>query len=136
MLTPPLEDDSPEPSRATGFRIPVTLRNEVGQLLHEIAGPHMGEVRAFSFSTGKIPINTKLSQVPNKLSMQVWSERQAQDMELVLTAKHVFLTTSKSKAKVNLNSCIITLVHLLANQLSHLGGMEGLGTKSTHHFFG
>ena len=105
MLTPPLEDDSPEPSRATGFRIPVTLR--------------------------------KLSQVPNKLSMQVWSERQAQDMELVLSAKHVFfkhvLTTSKSK--VHLNSCIITLVHLLANQLSHLGGTEGLGTKSTHHFF-
>ena len=137
MLTPPLEDDSPEPSRATGFRIPVTLRNEVGQLLHEIAGPHMGEVRAFSFSTGTIPINTKLSQVPNKLSMQVWSERQAQDMELVLSAKHVFfkhvLTTSKSK--VHLNSCIITLVHLLANQLSHLGGTEGLGTKSTHHFF-
>jgi len=24
--------------------------------------------------------------------MQVWSERQAQDMELVLSAKHVFLT--------------------------------------------
>ena len=88
MLTPP-RDSSPEPSRPTDFRIEVNPRNEVGQLLHSLAGASMGDLRLFSYATGQIPFTTKILNIPNKVSLQTWSERQAEDLELVLTAQHV-----------------------------------------------
>ena len=88
MLTPP-RDSSPELSRPTGFHIEVNPRNEVGSS----CTPWLGLRWATCASSLMPPVRSlsppRFLNIPNKVSLQTWSERQAEDLELVLTAQHV-----------------------------------------------
>ena len=96
MLTPPIHpdadsgEDSPAPHRATGYRLAVRDDMQLSQLLFRVAGHQLGEVRVYSFQSGStIPFTTRTTDLPIKVSIQVWNEDLASSIETALQTDHV-----------------------------------------------
>ena len=96
MLTPrenldvDSEDSEPVPRRHSGFRVAAEDGLQLSQFLHRISNKRSNEIRVYSFQSRKpLPVTTKMGDLPLKMSIQIWSEDLAKDIEDGLKSRHV-----------------------------------------------
>ena len=88
MLTPPRRSASPAGDRVTGYRIKFQQNQKVSNLLFELAGAQMGELRLYGYSEGRQDFVKPLRDCPAHVSIQTFNKAVADGVELKLRSLH------------------------------------------------